>query len=95
MSLNSGNKNETRKEYIKRLEDNVAILNYDIKELQDIADRYSSKYCLTRSLSDVSWHASQALETLTKKRDIIQEEVDDYAEKYKDDFLQDYREVAA
>ena len=101
MSLNLGKENETTQEYIQRLKDNVGILTYDIKELQDIADRYSAKYCLSHQLRQVSWHARQALETLTKKRDLIQDNLDALTKKheiykdveFEDDGLQDYREV--
>ena len=95
MKINRGHKNETDAEYAARLRENIAILQYDIKELSDIEERYSARHCMSHSLRDVSFNALQAKEILEQKVELLQDHLGAVEERMskQETFLEDYREV--
>ena len=76
---------------VERLEQNIQILDYDIKELEDMMRRYAT--CGSPSLIDIAKDLRECRNALLVKRTILVRRLN--AMTKDDDFLQDYREVLA
>lgn len=75
---------------IKRLEENIAILDYDIKELTDLITRYAK--CKSPNLVQVAYNLRDSRDVLGRKRSDLSRRLHSLV--VQDDFLQDYIEIA-